>query len=108
MSFLRSRTENNHARESNQPPEFVELIDEIEKALGRFESTSNHALVRLYKRSDLSDLGSAPSPSRRSSYASRTDERDGLSTQHENEHVFLVYLYACIHGISTFGSLPIL
>ncbi|KAG6907660.1 hypothetical protein DXG01_007864 [Tephrocybe rancida] len=32
--------------------EFLELVDGIERALVRFESTSNHALLRWYRKSD--------------------------------------------------------
>ncbi|EKM80929.1 hypothetical protein AGABI1DRAFT_56115 [Agaricus bisporus var. burnettii JB137-S8] len=94
-SFLRSQTEHDHTRDSSRPPEFVELAEGIEKALGRFESTSNHALLRLYKRSDLPDLTSASfaSSSQHSSHTPRVDERNILLTQHENEHVFLVYFF---------------
>lgn len=93
-AFLQSRTERKYDRDSIRPPEFVELVDEIEKALGRFESTSNHALLRLYKRSDLSRsiTASLASLDQRSSYASGTDEKNNLLTSNENEHVFLVYL----------------
>ncbi|THU95504.1 hypothetical protein K435DRAFT_723585 [Dendrothele bispora CBS 962.96] len=46
-------------RKSQKPEftleEFTQLIDGIQKALRRFESTSNHALLRLYRKSDLSE-----------------------------------------------------
>jgi hypothetical protein len=67
-----------------QPDEFIELVDGIEKALVRFESTSNHAVLRLYRKTEN------PMLSRPLSVASQT-----LSTHGEdmdNEHVFLVYL----------------
>jgi hypothetical protein len=36
-----------------QPQEFSELVDNIEAALVRFESTSNHAVLRVYMRNDM-------------------------------------------------------
>jgi hypothetical protein len=79
-----------------QPHEFIELVDGIEKALLRFESTSNHAVLRLYRRCDQ------PSISRNESKASfnalssmhsvKADERDNSLTDSDHEHVFLVYL----------------
>lgn len=66
--------------------EFLELVDGIERALVRFESTSNHAVLRLYRRSAAAEIA--------------TDLRDSIYTENteilssaENEHVFLVYLY---------------
>ncbi len=91
---MKSRTERKRDRDSVNPPEFGDLIDGIEKALVRFESTSNHALLRLYKRSDLSRSFSASLTSldQHSSYASGTEEKNSLLTSNEHEHVFLVYL----------------
>ncbi|KAF5374581.1 hypothetical protein D9757_010158 [Collybiopsis confluens] len=40
-------------RQAFDPSEFYTLIDSIEAALMRFESTSNHAVMRLYRKSDL-------------------------------------------------------
>jgi hypothetical protein len=61
--------------------EFIELVDAIERALFTFESTSNHALMRLYHRTDISgnsiifSMGDSAVPS-----------------GGDNETVFLVYL----------------
>jgi hypothetical protein len=64
----------------------LELVDGIERALVRFESTSNHAVLRLYRRSAAAEIA--------------TDLRDSIYTENteilssaENEHVFLIYLY---------------
>ena len=66
--------------EEMQPHEFSELVDEIEAALTRFESTSNHAVLRFYRRNDE---------------AKSTASHDPLShpiRDSDNENVFLVYL----------------
>lgn len=64
-----------------QPHEFSDLVDGIEAALVRFESTSNHAVLRLYRRSDAN----LPSTS---SEHNTNDTRN----QADNENIFLVYL----------------
>jgi len=51
-----------------QPQEFSELVDNIEAALVRFESTSNHAVLRVYMRNDNAVM------------------------ENDNESLFLVYL----------------
>jgi len=48
-----------------------------------FDSTSNHAVVRLYKRSDLSRIQSTTSIS---------DEENPIIAAPDNEDIFLVYL----------------
>lgn len=65
--------------------DFLELVDGIERALFTFESTSNHAVMRLYRRDDFSGLNS------RGSIYSLTDENP-VTIGSENENVFLVYL----------------
>ncbi|KAI0058126.1 hypothetical protein BV25DRAFT_1811380 [Artomyces pyxidatus] len=67
------------------PQEFVDLVNSIEKALFTFESTSNHALLRLYNRSDVSGITS------RASIAS-LDENPVMAGS-DNENVFLVYFF---------------
>ncbi|KAF7315965.1 ArAE-2 domain-containing protein [Mycena indigotica] len=66
--------------------EFLELVDGIERALAQFETTSNHAVLRLYRRSAASDL---PPDLRESVYSEDTQVLSGS----ENEHVFLVYFF---------------
>jgi hypothetical protein len=72
------------------PAEFIELVDRIERALVRFESTSNHAVMRLYRKSDNVAL-SRPQSVASQTLSARGDEMDGSLLVY-NEHVFLVYL----------------
>jgi hypothetical protein len=69
--------------EAVSPQEFQELADGIQRALFTFESTSNHAVMRLYRKSDVSPAGSTD--------ASSFNENPVLSSS-EGEHIFLVYL----------------
>jgi len=67
-----------------QPHEFSDLVDGIQAALMRFESTSNHAVLRIYRRTDINQ-----------SISLLQDSQVGLrkpSVETENESVFLVYL----------------
>ncbi|KAJ7049969.1 Fusaric acid resistance protein-like-domain-containing protein [Mycena amicta] len=66
--------------------EFLELVDGIERALSQFEVTSNHAVLRLYRRSAVAEM---PSDLRESIYSEDTQVLSGS----ENEHVFLVYFF---------------
>ncbi|OAX36222.1 hypothetical protein K503DRAFT_695534 [Rhizopogon vinicolor AM-OR11-026] len=66
-----------------QPHDFHVLIDEIERALFAFESTSNHAVMRLYRRNDFS------SHSVRGSFDSLQEN----TVKSENEHIFLLYFF---------------
>ncbi|KAG5735641.1 hypothetical protein E4T56_gene6971 [Termitomyces sp. T112] len=78
--------------------EFFELIDAIELALVRFESTSNHALLRWYRRNDGPPSSSSPRPRSVSSfressiYSSKGEDLDNAATS-DNEQVFLVYFF---------------
>ena len=56
--------------------EYIELADGIQRALFEFDSTSNHAVLRMYRRVDVHGSTTSPFPS-----------------GSDNEHVFLVYLY---------------
>ncbi|KAI6134688.1 Fusaric acid resistance protein-like-domain-containing protein [Pisolithus croceorrhizus] len=71
-------------RERMHPQEFHTITDGIERALYTFESTSNSALLRLYRRSDL------VLRSRRST--STIDYSQALG-DNENEHIFIVYFF---------------
>ena len=80
--------------------EFVELTNGIQRALFAFDSTSNHAVLRLYNRID------AQGPTSHASIASAStdDNADPFLSVSDNEHVFLVYLYvghvtAFFHGV---------
>jgi hypothetical protein len=68
-----------------QPQEFHQLVDSIERALFTFESTSNHAVLRLYRKSEVSESQSWESLK---SYA----EENSVLLGSEGEQVFLVYL----------------
>ncbi|KAF9531596.1 Fusaric acid resistance protein-like-domain-containing protein [Crepidotus variabilis] len=68
-----------------EPHEFSELVDTIEAALIRFESTSNHAVLRLYRRSDINNLSQSTSTLSRDS--------DAAGIDNDNESVFLVYFF---------------
>lgn len=68
--------------------EFFELANGIQRALFEFDSTSNHAVMRLYNRVN------AHSPtSHASASASTGDNSNPFFSGSDNEHVFLVYLY---------------
>lgn len=77
----------------------MDLVEGLERALMRFESTSNHAVLRLYRKSDLisaSVTAQGEAFMSASSSSWKTDgekEKEGnIFTQGDNEHVFLVYL----------------
>jgi len=76
-----------------QPHEFSELVEGIEAALVRFESTSNHAVLRLYRRTDMPSTP-RPTPSATSSdpQSRHKYEEYSLFNSTDNEQVFLVYL----------------
>jgi hypothetical protein len=61
--------------------EFSELVENIEAALVRFESTSNHAVLRLYRRSDFHNTQPHPGQS-----------SHNVGAESNNESVFVVYL----------------
>lgn len=68
------------------PHDFHILIDEIDRALFTFESTSNHAIMRLYKRSDFA------APSMADSFDSFV-QQDNTLVNSEHEHIFLLYFF---------------
>ncbi|KAG6842094.1 hypothetical protein C0991_002748 [Blastosporella zonata] len=80
--------------------EFLGLVDGIEQALVRFESTSNHALLRWYRKGDGPPISRPRSIAslRGSVYSSRGDDLDALLVGGDNEQVFLVYLW--VHVLS--------
>ncbi|KAH7925611.1 hypothetical protein BV22DRAFT_1010776 [Leucogyrophana mollusca] len=83
-AFANSRlVETEHAI---QPRDFHDIIDGIERSLFTFESTSNHAVLRLYRRSEFATASS------RNSIISSLEENSVL-TSSENEHIFLVYFF---------------
>ncbi|KAJ3749643.1 Fusaric acid resistance protein-like-domain-containing protein [Lentinula detonsa] len=88
-SFLHSQQAHRHGHHSQfHFSEFDELIESIDAALLRFESTSNHAMMRLYRKSDLFRL------SRRSNtVTSIAKSENALLSGDGTEHVFLVYFF---------------
>lgn len=75
--------------------DFLQLADAIERALFTFESTSNHAVLRLYNRGGFSGLNS------RGSIYSLNDENP-VTVGSENENIFLVYLCVYPPSLSLF------
>src|SRR5712675_1171811 len=69
--------------------EFMDLANGIQRALFEFDSTSNHAVVRLYNRAGASGSTSHASPVS----ASTEGNPNPFLSGDDNEHVFLVYLY---------------
>jgi hypothetical protein len=75
--------------------EFFELANRIQRALLEFDSTSNHAVMRLYNRVN------AHGPTSHTSTASAsTDDDNPFLSGSDNEHVFLVYL--CVGHVTFF------
>ncbi|KAK0240849.1 hypothetical protein EDD85DRAFT_816543 [Armillaria nabsnona] len=96
-SVVKSRVRENTAADVIQPHEFLELIDGIERALMRFESTSNHAVMRIYRKSDLSYADTVEtgglSASRASIISGSGDKENAMLTASDNENIFLVYFF---------------
>lgn len=78
-------SQNSEQYKMMQPQDFHQIIDGIERALFTFESTSNHAVLRLYRRSNF-----APQATEKSAHGSLED--DALLAESEHEHIFVVYL----------------
>lgn len=68
---------------------FIELTSGIERALFEFDSTSNHAVLRLYNRVNAHGLTSHAT----TASATTDDNPDPFLSGSDNEHVFLVYLF---------------
>lgn len=93
---MRAKSPNLRARDILQPQDFIEMAEGIEAALVRFESTSNHALLRIYKKgANASSRG--VSPVEMSASRSRSWDGDNSLLTDEGEHVFLVYLCVPFH-----------
>lgn len=71
--------------EMMQPQDFHVIIDNIERALSTFESTANHALLRIYRYSNFAPLS-------RNSVSSAPDDNQALA-DNEQENVFIVYFF---------------
>jgi len=74
-----------------QPQDFHVITDNIERALFTFESTANHALLRIYRHSNFA-------PSSRNSVSSAPDDNQALANN-EQENVFIVFL-----SVQSFGG----
>ncbi|CAK5265809.1 unnamed protein product [Mycena citricolor] len=83
---IRHSFQRRHKRNAFRREEFYQLVEGIQNALVNFETTSNHAVLRLYRRSTAPDL---PVDVRDSNY---TEDTQVLSSS-DNEHVFLVYFF---------------
>jgi hypothetical protein len=70
-----------------KPEEFHDLADQLERALFTFESTSNHAVLRLYRKG----AGSTTVDESIRSLRASLDENSVLMGT-ESETIFLVYL----------------
>jgi hypothetical protein len=77
------------------PDDFERLVDNIDRAMFAFESTSNHAVIRIYRKGVMQAEAQGQGPSADlasiASVVSDPDE-DTLLSQHQNENLFLVYL----------------
>jgi len=82
---MKQDQEYKHYKHMIQPQEFHELVEGIQRALFTFESTSNHAVIRLY---------------RKNIFSGRANEENAILTGNEGEHVFLVYLYVNFHSVT--------
>ncbi|KAG9316913.1 Fusaric acid resistance protein-like-domain-containing protein [Chiua virens] len=69
-----------------QPQDFHKIIDGIDRALFTFESTSNHAVLRLYRRSNF-----ASRSMEKSTHSSLED--NSVLKESEHEDIFLVYFF---------------
>ena len=70
-----------------KPEEFHELADQLERALFTFESTSNHAVLRLYRKG----AGTSTIDESIESLRASADDNSVLMGA-ESESIFLVYL----------------
>ncbi|CDO69695.1 hypothetical protein BN946_scf184851.g83 [Trametes cinnabarina] len=82
-AFMHPR--DNTDRTTMQQADFQELSENVERALFTFESTSNHAVIRLYR-------SSGNGYDSRASIASLNSDNLVLSGD-ESENIFLVYFY---------------
>ncbi|KAH9053366.1 Fusaric acid resistance protein-like-domain-containing protein [Lactarius vividus] len=67
--------------------ESIDLANVIQRALYEFDSTSNHTLLRLYHRVDVSAADS------HASMTSADDNPNPFLSGSDSEHVFLVYFF---------------
>ncbi|KAF7376656.1 ArAE-2 domain-containing protein [Mycena sanguinolenta] len=94
QSFVKSQRRSNLLEQH----EFLELVDGIERALVRFESTSNHAVLRLYRRSAAIEYSG---DLRDSIYSENTEVLSGA----ENEHVFFEFAGELVSLVDAMGRI---
>ncbi|KAI0798617.1 Fusaric acid resistance protein-like-domain-containing protein [Irpex lacteus] len=90
-SLKRLREVFNEPGKNKTPPnseEFVNLSENLERALYTFESTSNHSVLRLYRRG----LGT-PTLSRTAESLQSSEDDNSVLTGAESENIFLVYFF---------------
>ncbi|KAJ2918023.1 hypothetical protein MD484_g2384, partial [Candolleomyces efflorescens] len=95
IAFLKAKRRHPRARDILQPQDFIEMAEGIEAALVRFESTSNHALLRIYRKGANASSPVSPISGMRagtSQWVLDDDDDNSLLTD-ESEHVFLVYFF---------------
>jgi len=73
--------------------EFINLANGIQRALYEFDSTSNHALLRLYRHGVGVDAGSQTTSS---ADDNNNNPNPILLSGTDSEHIFLVYLYVSV------------
>jgi hypothetical protein len=75
--------------------DFERLTEDLERAMHTFESTSSHAIVRIYRKGlfEAEALAHRASADLASVASLVTDaEVERMVSQHQNENLFLVYL----------------
>ncbi|KIP04140.1 hypothetical protein PHLGIDRAFT_93906 [Phlebiopsis gigantea 11061_1 CR5-6] len=85
-TFSDPRAESASAKEL-KPEEFHVLVDLLERALFQFESTSNHAVLRLYRKGLGSNLEESMDSLRSAA------EENSVLMGSDSENIFLVYFF---------------
>ncbi|KAG8214184.1 hypothetical protein J3R82DRAFT_10973 [Butyriboletus roseoflavus] len=80
-------TQNTEEYKMMQPQDFHKIMDGIDRALSTFASTSNDAVLRLYRRSNFA------SESTQQSTHSSLEDNNPILAESEHEHIFLVYFF---------------
>ena len=94
---LRKGFAKRHDIGNSDAQKFIRLTEQVQRALFTFESTSNQALIRVYRRSNLLVSESFSTASEQFSLFNSSTELDNenelLTHSGADETVFLVYLY---------------
>lgn len=85
--FVRLRRSDSSKEPRMTPDEFQQLAEDIERALYTFESTSNQAVMRVYRRSVMISSGNSAA-----SVSDVGGENELLTQYDDSEVVFLIYL----------------